>query len=107
MCTNSRFTQKFADSIVNVLGCFDRVIFKGHLPFGNDAHLNSFVDYRLGMRRKDFLPMVEPLSESLVDHAKATAAAAKVPYQYFDRHQRKEELIRKMLNEHPVQDGWV
>ena len=107
MCTNSRFTQKFADSIVSVLGCFDRVIFKGHLPFGNDAHLNNFVDYKLRMRRKDFLPMVETLSQTLVDHGKATAAAANVPYQYFERRQRKEDLIRKMLKEHPVQEGLV
>jgi hypothetical protein len=107
MCTNSRFKQKFADSIVSVLGCFDRVICKGHLPFGNDARLNSFVDYKLRMRRKDFLPMVEPLSNSLVDHAKATADAAHVPYQYFDRRQRKEDLIRKMLKEHPVREGLV
>jgi hypothetical protein len=107
MCTNSRFTQKFAGSIVSVLGCFDRVICKGHLPFGNDAHLNGFVDYKLRMRRKDFLPMVESLSEALVDHAKATAAAANVPYQYFDRRQRKEDLIRKILKEHPVQEGLI
>ncbi len=107
MCTNSSFTQKFADAIVSVLGCFDRVIFKGHLPFGNDGHLHSFVDYRLGMRRKDFLPMVEPLSESLVDHAKATASAAGVPYQYFDRRQRKDELVRKMLKDHAVTEGLV
>ena len=37
MSTN--FTEKFAPSIVSVLGCHDRVIFKGHLPFGRDEHL--------------------------------------------------------------------
>lgn len=42
MCTNSRFTQKFADSIVSVLGCFDRVIFKGHLfPFTIQVYVNG------------------------------------------------------------------
>jgi len=107
MSTKSYFTQKFADSIVSVLGCFDRVIFKGYLPFGNDAHLNGFVDGVLRIRRKDFLPMVETLSQSLVDHAKATAAAAAVTYQYFEGRRRKEDLIRKMLNEHPISEGLV
>jgi len=107
MGTNPHFTQKFADAIVNVLGCFDRVIFKGHLPFGNDAHLNSFVDYKLRIRRKDFLPLVETLSQALVDHAKATAAAAGVTYQYFEGRRRKEDLIRKMLKERPIQEGLV
>jgi len=107
MSTNSCFTHQFADAIVNLLGCFDRVIFKGHLPFGNDLELNKFVDYGLRIRRKDFLPTIEPLSESLVEHAKAAAAAAKVPYQYFDHRERKEDLIRKMLKEHPVQVGLI
>jgi hypothetical protein len=107
MSTKSRFTQKFANSIVSVLGCFDRVIFKGYLPFGNDAHLNGFVDGVLRIRRKDFLPMVETLSQSLVDHAKATAAAAGVTYQYFEGRRRKEDLIRKMLKEHPISEGLV
>lgn len=107
MSTNSRFTQKFAEDIVNTLGCFDRVIFKGHLPFGNDFELNQFVDRVLRIRRKDFLPTIEPLSQALVDHAKATAAAAHVPYQYFDRHQRKEDLVRKLLQKHPVTEGLV
>ena len=66
MPTNHCFRQRFADSIVNVLSCFDRVIFKGYLPFGGDGHLNGFVDGFLKMRRKDFLPFVEKQSETLV-----------------------------------------
>ena len=107
MATNSSFTQKFASSIVSTLTCFDRVIFKGHLPFGNDTHLNSFVDGVLRMRRKDFLPLLEELSESLVAHAKEMAATAKVPYQYFEGHQRKESLVQKMLQDGPVAEGLV
>jgi hypothetical protein len=107
MSTKLCFTQKFADSIVSVLGCFDRVIFKGYLPFGNDVHLNAFIDGVLRIRRKDFLPMVETLSQSLVDHGKATAAAAGVTYEYFEGRRRKEELIRNMLKERPISEGLV
>jgi hypothetical protein len=107
MCTKLCFTQKFADSIVNVLGCFDRVIFRGYLPFGNDGHLNGFVDGVLGIRRKDFLPMVEKLSQSLVDHGKATAATSGVPYQYFEGRRRKEDLVRTMLKDQRISEGLV
>jgi hypothetical protein len=64
----NRFVERFTSSIVSVLGCHDRVIFRGYLPFGGDDHLNRFVDYGLKIKRKDFIPFLEPLSESLVDH---------------------------------------
>ncbi len=67
------FIKKFAPSIVATLRCFDRVLFKGHLPFGGDAHLNAFVDNVLKIRRKDFIPMLEKLSGKLVGHAKSLA----------------------------------
>src|SRR5205809_3426180 len=41
---NLDYTEKFSDSIVAVLGCHERVIFKGYLLFGGDGHLNSWVD---------------------------------------------------------------
>ncbi len=75
----TNFTEKFAASIVSVLGCHDRVIFKGYLPFNRDGHLNGWVDHALKMRRKDFLPFVEKQSQALVDHAKAEADKAGVP----------------------------
>ena len=44
MKTLSRFVVKFTSLIVAVLSCFDRVIFKGHLPISNAAALEAFVD---------------------------------------------------------------
>jgi hypothetical protein len=41
MSTNPRFAQKFASAIVSVLGCHDRVIFKGYLPFGGDVAMTT------------------------------------------------------------------
>ena len=99
MATNLDFTQKFADSIVAVLGCHDRVIFKGYLPFGGDGHLNSWVDGTLHMRRKDFLPFVEQQSQTLVNHAQQLAQAAGAPYQYLQGRHCKEELIQRQLQE--------
>jgi hypothetical protein len=79
MKTPNPFLAKFAASIVAVLSCFDRVIFKGHLPFGNDAHLHRFVDGTLKMPRKDFLPWLQARSDQLVAHAQALAQQHDAP----------------------------
>jgi hypothetical protein len=105
MSTN--FTTKFADSIVSVLGCHDRVIFKGYLPFGGDGHLNCWVDQGLKIRRKDFLPFVEKQSQALVDHAKAEAERAGVSFQRLEGKPNKEELVRALLRQTPRDEGLV
>jgi hypothetical protein len=101
------FLKKFAHVIIGTLSCFDRVIFKGHLPFGGDDHLNAFVDQVLKIRRKDFIPMLEKLSAKLVDHAKALAEAAGRPYEYHQGKFRKEAYIQNLLRENRVTEGLV
>jgi hypothetical protein len=101
------FVKKFAHIIIGTLSCFDRVIFKGHLPFGGDAQLNSFVDNVLGIRRKDFLPMLEKLSHKLVDHAKALAEAAGRPYEYHQGKFCKESYIQNIIRRDAVREGLV
>jgi len=103
----TNFTKKFASSIVAVLGCHDRVIFKGHLPFGGDQHLNSWVDGCLKMRRMDFLPFVEKQSQILVDHAKAEASKAGVPYQRLEGRVKKEALVQELLRQNPRREGLI
>jgi hypothetical protein len=103
----TNFTEKFAASIVSVLGCHDRVIFKGYLPFGGEQHLNNWVDHALKMRRMDFLPFVEKQSQILVDHAQAEADKAGVPFQRFQGHVKKEQLVQEMLRETPRREGLV
>jgi hypothetical protein len=107
MSTNHCFTQRFAASIVTTLGCHDRVIFKGYLPFGDDAHLNRFVDYGLKMRRKDFLPFVEQQSDALVAHAKAVGQQAGAPYHYLQGSHKKEQLIQSIVRERGLSEGLV
>lgn len=101
-----RFGAKFADSIVTTLNCVDRLIFKGYLPFGGDGQLNQFVD-RLGIRRKDFLPQLEPLADRLVEHAKATATQAGAPYQYLQGQHSKEQIIDKAIRERKLTTGLI
>jgi hypothetical protein len=101
------FIKKFARSIIATLCCFDRVIFKGYLPFGDDAHLNLFVDRVLKIRRKDFIPMLEKLSHRLVDHAKELAEAAGRPYEYRQGKFRKETCIENIIRRDSVREGLV
>jgi hypothetical protein len=103
----NEFLKKFAHLIIGALSCFDRVIFKGHLPFGNDDHLNAFVDGVLKIRRKDFIPMLEKLSHKLVDHAKALAEDADRPYEYHQGKFRKEAYIQNIIRRDAVDDGLV
>jgi hypothetical protein len=101
------FLKKFAHLIIGTLSCFDRVIFKGHLPFGDDAHLNAFVDNVLKIRRKDFLSMLEKLSGKLVDHAKSLAETAGRPYEYHQGKFRKEAYIQNMIRQSGISEGLV
>jgi len=86
----SSFVSKFDQSIVTTLNCFDRVIFKGHLPFWDDKRLNEFVDYTLKIKRKDFLPRLAEESQRLVDHAQTLAAESGRPYVYRQGKFKKE-----------------
>jgi hypothetical protein len=107
MSTNTCFSQKFADSIVSVLGCHDRVIFKGHLPFGGDGQLNIWVDHVLKMRRKDFIPFVEKQSDALVSHAQQFAQAAQAPYHYLQGQHSKEKIIEQQIHQRRLSEGLV
>jgi hypothetical protein len=97
------FETKFAGSIVVALSCFDRVIFKGYLPFGGDGHLNSFVDGVLRIPRKDFLPELQRMSQELVEHAQGMAAQAGAPYHYLQGNHSKERLVDQIARDrgHP------
>jgi hypothetical protein len=101
------FLVKFASSIIAVLGCHDRVLFKGHLPFSDEAHLNRFVDHTLGIKRKDFLAFAEQQSELLVTNAKAFAAQHDAPYLYLQGRHRKEDLVQQQIRQRRLSDGLV
>jgi hypothetical protein len=103
----NRFVERFTSSMVAVLGCHDRVIFHGHLPFGGDEHLNRFVDYGLRIKRKDFLPFVEQQAEILVEHAKDVAKRSQAPYQFLQGKPDKEKIARGLLRQRQHDEGLV
>ena len=107
MQARNAFLVKFASSIIAVLGCHDRVIFKGHLPFSDEHHLNRFVDHTLRIKRKDFLAFAADKSELLVTSAKDFAAQHGAPYVYLQGRHRKEDLIRQQIRERRLSEGLV
>ena len=58
-----------------------------------------------GLKRKDFLPLVERMSQRLVEQAKAAAAEGNAPYHYFQGHVAKERVIDDILRERKPDDG--
>lgn len=99
------FLTQFANLVVATLGCVDRMIVKGHLFLGNDERLNRFVDPM--MKRKDFVPFVEKLSQQLVDFAKQLAEESDAPYRYLQGKHRKESLVDQIDRQRQNPDGLI
>lgn len=108
MDRTNAFVAKYTTRIAFTLDCFDRVIFKGHLrPLCFPAGLRRFVDFRLGIRRKDFMPWAKAQSRRIVEHAQALAARHNRPYLYLNGMLRKERIVAELLRRHPVHQGLV
>jgi hypothetical protein len=101
------FLAKFASSLIAVLSCHDRLIFKGHLPFSDEVHLNRFIDHTLRIKRKDFPAFAEEKAELLVTHAKDLAARHGAPYVYLQGRHRKEDLVRQQIRDRCLSAGLV
>ena len=98
----SRFLNQFSGLVVCLLSCFDRVMFKGYLPFHSEFYLNSWVDYELGIRRTEFIKQLDQKSQELVDHAKTLAEQAGRPYEYRQGWFRKEQFIQRIVQRDQV-----
>jgi hypothetical protein len=107
MTTTSPFTKKFADAILSVLHCHDRVILKGYLPFFRDEVLNRLSDYELRIRRKDFIPFLEKCSDELVEHGKRLAEESQAPFQFLQGEHDKEKIVRAEIEKRHVSEGLV
>lgn len=101
-----QFTTKHQARITGTISCFDRILFKGHLPLGWPDAMERFIS-RQGLRLKDFGGFVNRSSERIKQHAKDMAERAGRPYLYLDGPVRKEDRVRAMLRRDPVTQGLV
>jgi hypothetical protein len=101
-----RFIMRHRDRIVGTLSCFDRVIFKGHLPVSHPTGMEKLFSL-LDLKLKEFKWVVLHLAERLKEHAQETAERAGRPYRYLGGPVRKEELARQTAERDGVQRGLV
>jgi hypothetical protein len=108
MKTLCSFFARFASLISWTLSCFDRTIFKGHLPISRPTEFERFVDYTLKIRRIDFLKNLGPQwSERLVEHAKAFARQCGRLYDYRADDVDKDAWAREQLALAPLAQGLI
>lgn len=104
----SAFQTCFATLITWVLSCFDRVIFKGHLPISRPYEFERFVDGVLKMRRADFLKVVAPQwSDRIVEHSRSLAQACGRAWEYFAGAIDKDAWAKANLQKQPLDEGLV
>jgi hypothetical protein len=91
--------ERYADKIVGLLGCYDRVVLNGTLMAIAHPEAMAGVLRREGIRCFDLAQFVEPLREEIRQNAERLAAA---------RHTvRKEDLVAEKLAHRGRQPGLV
>jgi len=101
-----RFIDKHQAHITGTISCFDRILFKGHLPLGWPEAMEQLIT-RQGVLIKDFAKFVTRHSEKIKRHAQAMAHRARRPFIHLNGPLRKEERARAILKHQPVREGLV
>lgn len=101
-----RFIMHHRDRIVGTVSCFDRLIFKGHLPISYPAGMESFFS-RIGSKLMEFKKIVRDAADRLKEHAQALARQTGRPYEYLHSPVRKEERARHIAARLGVDHGLV
>lgn len=101
-----RFVAKHQAQITGTISCFDRVLFKGHLPLGWSDAMEGFIS-RQGLRIKDFGAFVSRHSERVKQHAKTMAEQAGRPYIHLNSPVRKENLAQSIAKRDRITAGLV
>jgi hypothetical protein len=83
-----QFIAKHADKLQGTLSCFDRVLFRGYVPFLSGYARASFLETR------DVKRFVLTQVYRLKDHARQMAAREGGRTQFFGERTRKEDLAR-------------
>lgn len=100
------FVQKYTNSLTGVISCFDRLIFKGYLPFSWADGMEGFLRSQ-GLKIMDFGRFVAQCSKRIQQHAERVAKQAGRPYIYLDRRIRKEDEAQRIAQRDGVREGLV
>jgi hypothetical protein len=98
-------TERYADQIIGVVHCFDRLIFQGVLPQINYAKGMTDYFYAHQLLIKDFTQWAEPLNQMIRQKAEQLTAEAGLKIEYLAKAGTdKEDLVQQILRkrgEHP------
>jgi hypothetical protein len=100
------FVKKHQARITGVLACFDRIIFKGYLPFCQPGAMEAFL-WQQGVLLKDFKSFALSCSEAVKAHALTMAQTADRPYVYLNRATRKEEQVAALAARDGITQGLI
>jgi len=109
------FLTKYAKQIRGVLECFDRVIFRGHLPISGAGYFATWLySQRITIKPQppdrqwwSFKEAAPWFAERVKAHAQALAAAAGRPYRHLSSHEPMEENARALAARDGIADGLV
>jgi hypothetical protein len=100
------FLAKFTTSIVAVLSCFDRLLFKGYLPISYPASMEHWLAQR-GVLLKDFKRFAMTQSDKLKLAALTLAQKQRRPYRYLRSPIRKDDEARRIAQNDGLTEGLV
>ena len=101
-----QFIAKHADKLQGSLSCFDRVLFRGYLPFFSGYAMASFLETQ-GVHRRDVKGFALTQAHRLKDHARQMAAREGRPCQHFGERTRKGDLARELAERDGITEGLV
>ena len=100
------FIEKHKDIIKGVISCFDRVVFKGHLPLGWAKAMEQLLQ-RQGLLIKDFKNFVEKHWEQIKNEARNIAVNGGRRYEPAKNYQDKDDTARDIAKCDGITEGLV
>ena len=102
-------SEKYADDMYGVLGCFDRIVIAGHLqPLSYAKGMTKYL-FDQQIRIFDYKDFVQPLRELVRENAETVAQTHDVLIEFVTKstQQRKEKRIRQIVEERGDHPGLV
>src|SRR5262249_12866467 len=100
--------QRYADQILGVLSCYDRVIVRGRIAEIDYAKGMALYLRAHGVYLFDFAKFAQPLRDEIRDNAEELASKHDIKVQFIRHHeQRKEAIVAKILEQRGDAPGLV
>jgi len=101
------FLSKFPNAINGSISCFDRMVFKGHLPICWGKRFMGFL-YSKGVLFKNADKYSKAQGQAIADSMEAWAKKRDRPSIYVkSSRERKDDIVRQVLADNPTERGLV